>query len=213
MRLIFWLCLFVAILSSAGLLANERVVFTKSFPGSVPAYVNISVDSTGATQYREDPADDRPLQFTVSPRETQTVFDLAARLNYFKDKLESGAKVARMGIKTLRFEKDGAGQQAQFNHTLNPDARLLADWFERVAQTEQYRAHLEASMRYDTLGVNQALLQLQAGWEEKRLVAPEQLLPLLDRVAKNEKFLNMARTRAASLAGMIRAGDAGTTKP
>jgi hypothetical protein len=208
LRLILLLCLIAAVLP-----ANERVVFTKSFPGSVPAYVHISVDSAGAAQYREDAADDRPLLFNVGPRETQTVFDLAARLHYFQDNLEASAKVARMGLKTLRFEKDGAGHQTQFNYTENPDARLLADWFERVAQTEQYRAHLERAMRYDTLGVNQALLQLQTGWEQKRLVAPEQVLPLLDRVASNEKFVNIARTRAASLAGLIRAGEPGATTP
>ena len=193
--------------------AVERVVFTKSFPGSVPAFVNVSVDSAGAAQYREDAEDQRPLLFTVSAQEAQTVFDLAARLNFFKDKLESDAKVARMGLKTFRFEKDGAGQQTQFNYTDNPDARLLADWFERVSETEQHRAHLERATRYDKLGVNQALLEVQAGWEQKRLIAPEQLLPLLDAVAKNEKFVNMARTRAAALADLIRAGGPATTTP
>ncbi|HCC58557.1 MAG TPA: hypothetical protein DEQ47_15125 [Solibacterales bacterium] len=200
------------LLCAAGLLpAAERVVFTKVFPGSVPAYVSISVDAQGATEYREDADDDRPLRFAVSPREAQTVFGLAAKLNFFKDKLESGAKVARMGLKTFRYEKDGAGQQATFNFTDNLDARELADWFERVSETEQHRARLERAAKYDKLGVNQALLEVQSGWEQKRLVAPEQLLPLLDRVAKNETYLHMARTRAAALAGQIRAGESGAT--
>ncbi len=41
--------------------------------------------------------------------------------------------------------------------------------------------------------------------DQKRLVAPEQFLPLLDRVVKNESFLHMARDRAADLADWIRA--------
>ena len=41
-------------------------------------------------------------------------------------------------------------------------------------------------------------------WDRKRLVAPEQFLPLLDRIAKNESFLHMARERAAALAEAIR---------
>lgn len=189
----------------------ERVIFTKVFPGSVPAYLSISVDAQGATEYREDAADDRPVRFDVGPAEVQTVFDLAARLNHFKDQLESEAKVAHMGQKTLRYEKDGAGQQTTFNFTDNPDARQLADWFERVSETEQHRARLERAAKYDKLGVNQALLDVQAGWEKKRLVAPQQLLPLLDRVAKGESYVHMARTRAAALAGQIRAGEPGTT--
>jgi hypothetical protein len=37
-------------------------------------------------------------------------------------------------------------------------------------------------------------------------VAPEQFLNLLDRVAKNESYLHMARERAALLAQMFREG-------
>lgn len=191
--------------------AVERVLYTKSFPGSVPAYVSISVDSQGAAEYREAADDDRPVRFSVNPREAQTIFDLAAKLNFFKDTLESPAKVARMGLKTLRFEKDATAQQTQFNYTDNPDARLLADWFERVSETEQQRERLERAARYDKLGVNQALLEVQSGWERKRLVAPEQLLPLLDRVANNETYVHMARTRAAALAGQIRAAETAPT--
>jgi hypothetical protein len=48
-------------------------------------------------------------------------------------------------------------------------------------------------------------LLLQVSLERKRLVAPQQLLPLLDRVAKNETFMHMSRERAAGLADAIRA--------
>jgi hypothetical protein len=46
---------------------------------------------------------------------------------------------------------------------------------------------------------------VQASYERKRLVAPRQLLPMLDRVAKNETYMHMARERAAELADAIRA--------
>ena len=59
-------------------------------------------------------------------------------------------------------------------------------------------------MHYDKLGVNDVLLQLQITWDHKRLVAPEQFLPLLDRIVKNESFLHLARERAAGLAEAIR---------
>ena len=40
---------------------------------------------------------------------------------------------------------------------------------------------------------------------DKRLVSPALFLPMLDRVAKNDGYLNMARSRAANLAESIRA--------
>ena len=59
-------------------------------------------------------------------------------------------------------------------------------------------------VRFDRLGVNRSLLQVEAAFDRKRLVAPERFLPLLDRIAKNDSYLHMARERAASLADFIR---------
>ena len=40
--------------------------------------------------------------------------------------------------------------------------------------------------------------------ENKRVVAPEQFLPMLDRIARNETYMHTARERAAELADAIR---------
>ena len=46
---------------------------------------------------------------------------------------------------------------------------------------------------------------MQVSYERKRLVAPQQLLPMLDRIAKNDTYMHMDRERAAGLADAIRA--------
>ena len=61
--------------------------------------------------------------------------------------------------------------------------------------------------------MNQVLLRLQASIEKKRLIAAEQFLPLLDRVVKNESYLNMARERASGLATFIRSNEGQAAKP
>jgi hypothetical protein len=45
---------------------------------------------------------------------------------------------------------------------------------------------------------------VDTAWAQKRLLGREQFLPLLDRVAKNEGFVNLARDRAARLAAAMR---------
>jgi hypothetical protein len=87
--------------------ADPRIVYTKSFPGSDPAYVEIAIDSAGAVSYKEGPDDDDPETFKLSPVTKDQVFDLAARLDHFSHPIESGLKVANMGVKTFRWE-DGA---------------------------------------------------------------------------------------------------------
>lgn len=181
-----------------------KVTYSKKFPRSVPEYVEISVDREGHAVYKEAPDDESPLQFQLVERETAEIFALAGRLGNFDRPLESNLKVAFTGAKTFRWE-DGAGKrEVQFNYSLDPAAQQLWDWFEKISETEGRLITLERAAKFDRLGVNQALLQLDAARERNRLVATAQFLPLLDRIAKNESYLHMARERAASLADAFR---------
>jgi hypothetical protein len=184
--------------------APAKVVFTKSFPGSTPAWFSITVDQTGAAEYREDPKDESPITFHLSDSDAGQIFELAAKLDYFKRKLESPAKVARMGDKTLHYEKGGESGETTFNYTEDVDGRAITDWFERISETERHLLELERVVKYDKLGVNDAILQLEITLDRKRLVAPEQFLPMLNRVIKNESFMHQARQRAANLVDQIR---------
>jgi hypothetical protein len=195
-----------AMLSCSVLCATDaRLFFSKSFPGSSPAYVAISVDQSGAGDYREAADDDNPLKFQLSAADTAEMFGLADKLDRFKRPLESPLKVAQMGMKTFRFEEGGKSTEVKFNFSEDLDARLLTDWFERISETGQNYYALERTVKYDKLGVNQALLQFNIAMDKKRVVSPQLFLPMLDRVAKNDTYLNMARTRAANLADSIRA--------
>jgi hypothetical protein len=185
---------------------EPKVVFLKSFPGSVPPYVEITVERSGAAEYKEDPKDDDPLKFQLKPDEVGAIFQLSDRLDHFTHPVESGLKVAFMGTKTFRYDPgDGASHEVKFNYSEDPEAKTLLDWFERIAETERRLIELETAVRFDKLGVQDALLRIEVVRDQKRLVAEEQFLPLLDRVVKNESYLHMARDRAAALAESIRA--------
>lgn len=197
---------------SLSLLASERIVFTKKFPGSVPAYVSIAVGRDGAVAYKESPDDD-PETFQLEPDVTTVMFQLAGKLDHFKGKLESGLKVANTGEKTLRWENGSDTSEAKFNYSLDTNAQLLADWFERITESETLAVQLRRSLRYDRLGVNDAVLKIQSSWDRKRLVGVSQILPMLDKVAGNEALLHMARERAAALAETLRASTKESLKP
>ena len=181
-----------------------RLFFLKSFPGSVPAYIEIALDKSGNATYKEAADDDRPLRFQVADSDVNEIFGLADKLGRFNHPLESPVKVAFMGMKTFRFENGAEKGEVKFNYSEDLDAQALLDWFERISETEQHLINLERAVKYDKLGVNQALLLLQISFERKRLVAAQQLLPMLDRVAKNDVYMHMARERAAGLAEAIR---------
>jgi len=185
-----------------------KVSYTKSFPGSDPAYMAITVDKGGAVTYRES-KDEEPEMFQLEPEALRAIFDLADKLDHFKRPLESGLKVARTGDKAFRWDNGAETGEAKFNYSLDESAKQLQDWFERISESERAMMNLGRAMRFNKLGVNDAVLRVDAAWSEKRLVGREQFLPLLDRVAKNEAFVNLARDRAARLAAALRAAGKG----
>ena len=199
MRLI---TLFAFALLAAG---GPRVEFTKSFPGSIPAYVGISVDTSGKGEYKQAVDDDQPQPIQLEASEAAQLFALVEKLGKFSTPLESGLKVAFTGTKTFRYEDSDTKHETKFNYTQDPDGQLLLDWFERIAETSRHVINLERTARFDRLGLDEALLQLQATFDQHRLAGARQLLPILDRIAKNKSAFNRVRERAATLAAAIRA--------
>jgi hypothetical protein len=181
-----------------------RIVFTKSFPGSTPAYVEITVERSGESGYKET-ADDDPETFKLSADSTAEIFSLAARLDYFKNPIESGLKVANMGAKTFRWEDGAEKREVKFNYSTDENAKALHDWFERIAESERVFLVLRRATRHDRLGLNDAMISVQSLWDRKRLTSYDQYLPLLDQIAANEAFMHIARERAAIIAEGIRA--------
>ena len=190
-----------------------RLEYTKFFKGSVPEYVSITIEKSGQVTYKEAVEDDRPIRFQMPPDQVNELFALAAKLDNFARPLESPIKVAHMGFKTFRIVNGATKGEVKFNYSADPDARELADRFERVTETEQCFIGLERAVKFDKLGVNQALLLIQIAYEKKRLIAPEQFLPLLDRVIKNESYMHMSRERASSLADLFRNPPAAKAEP
>jgi hypothetical protein len=182
-----------------------RITFSKSFAGSAPPFFAITVERTGAASYNEstDPDNSEPLR--LEARVTGEMFALADKLEHFKRPLESGMKVANMGMKTLRWEDGAQASETKFNYTAVEDAKLLSDWFERIGDSARLLLELRRATKHDRLGVNEAIVNIQALWNNRRLLATGDFLPLLDEVAGNEVYIHMARERAAQIADAIRA--------
>lgn len=183
---------------------SPRLFFSRDFPGSVPPYIQVTVDKNGDAEYREAVDDELPLKFKLADAETKTVFDLADKLDHFKNPLEAPVKVAFMGTKTFRYVDGERKSEVKFNYTADTNAQALLDWFEKMAESAQRRIDLERAAKYDHLGVLKALLQLETAMMHGRAVAPEQYLPILDRIIKNESYMHTARARASEIAESIR---------
>jgi hypothetical protein len=203
----------VFLLFAATLCAAPQLFYSKFFKGSVPEYVAITVDRDGQATYQEAKEDDNPIKIQLDRASVQEMFDLTQKLDRFQHPLESGLKIANLGMKTFRFDDAAEHHEIQFNYSQDPSAQALLDFFERITETEQHFANLDRTAHFEKLGVNDVLLQMQITMERNRLVAPEQFLPLLDRIAKNESYLHISRERAAAIADDIRKSPQTPEKP
>jgi hypothetical protein len=184
-----------------------EITFRKVFKTSYPEFVEIKINQAGTGSYdiRQLDEDANPQPFEVSPPLAQRVFELAAKLNNFQNvDLDVHRRLANLGAKTLVYEKGAEKHETDFNYTLDDSATQLVNIFEGLARQTTDLSDLVRTMRYDHLGVNDVLLQIERDYNNKLLPEPERLLPTLDQLAADEKYVDIARSRARSLATRIR---------
>jgi hypothetical protein len=183
------------------------VTYRKIFKTSYPEFVEIKISEVGSATYDIRQLDEQPSPqpFEITRALVDRVFQLAAQLHDFNGvNLDVHRRIANLGEKTFRYEKGGEAHEVTFNYTLDGTANQLLDIFEGLGRQQVDMDNLQRAMRYDRLGVNDALVRLEGDYNNKLIPAPERLLPTLDQLASDEKYLDMARQRARTLAGRIR---------
>lgn len=186
---------------------GATITFRKTFKTSYPEFVEIKLagDGTGTYDIRDLDEEASPQPLEIGSALTQRVFNLAAKLRYFQDvDLDVHRRIANLGQKTFRYDKDGESHQVTFNYTIDDSATQLLNIFEGITRQQLDLSNLQRVMRYDRLGVNDCLAQVESDYSSKLLPEPERLLSTLDQVAGDDKFLDIARNRARVLASKIR---------
>jgi hypothetical protein len=187
---------------------GATITFRKIFKSSYPEFVEIKLNENGSATYdiRQLDEPSSPVAFQVGAPLVQKIFSLAAKLHNFQGMdLEVHRRIANLGEKTLQYERAGETHEVKFNYTLDDSATQLLNLFEGLSRQENDLSTLMRVMRYDRLGVNDAVGQLETDFNNKLLPEPERLLPALDQVAADDTYLDIARQRAHNLASKIRA--------
>ena len=197
------------VLAAGGLGAADSatITFQRVFKGSLPEFIQIKVseDGTAAYDIRQLEEDSRLQAFEVGPGVRAKILQLAQELKNFEGAdLDIHRRIADLGEKTFRYEKGGVVHETKFNYTIDRTASQLLMIFDGLSQQQQDLLNIEQRLKYDRLGVNDALRQFEDDLGKRTLPEPERLLPVLDRVAADTKVVEVARQRARSLAARIR---------
>jgi len=188
--------------------AGAKLTFRRVFKGSSPEFIEITVredSDTAAYEIRQLDEDAGSLPFQVSAAWRTKMFDLAAQLKHFQGQdLDVHRKLANLGEKTFRWESGSEVHETKFNYTLNSAAAQLLQIFEGLARQQEHVDLISRRMKYDRLGINDALLQFESDLNRSLMPEPQRVLPMLDQIAGDSRFVDIARQRARSLAERIR---------
>jgi hypothetical protein len=206
-RLLAFALLVLPVCRAVPAVGGATITFRKVFKSSYPEFVEIKVDESGSGTYdiRQLNDDPSPQPMKVGAPLVEKIFDLAAKLHNFNGvDLEMHRRIANLGEKTFRYDRGSETHSVTFNYTTDHSAEQLLDIFEGLSRQQTDLSDLIRTMRYDRLGVNDVLLQVEKDYDHKLFPEPEQLLPSLDQLASDTHYLDIARERARTLATHIR---------
>jgi hypothetical protein len=186
---------------------GPTVTFRKVFKSSYPEYVEITVDQSGsgAADIRQINDDPSPQPIHIDAALARKIFDLAAKLHNFDGiDLEMHRRIANLGEKTFTYRLGADTHSVTFNYTVDQSAQQLLDIFENLSREQSDLSDLERTMRFDRLGVNDVLAQIEKDYDRSLLPDPARFLPALDQLAADDHYINIARDRARALASRIR---------
>jgi hypothetical protein len=168
---------------------------------------SITVQSDGKARFNGTPHahetnDTDPYQqdFTMSAANRQKIFDLAQKLNYFQGNFASPMKhIAQTGQKTLQYQSPRIQGSATYNWSQNADIEELTRLFGAIAMTIDFGRKLTFQYRYDKLGMDKLLKELEDqqaghGVEELAIVAP-----MLRKIADDPNLMNISLQSAERL--------------
>src|SRR5271168_2268659 len=187
---------------------GAEITFRRVFKSSTPEFIEIMVsEGSDTASYEIRQLDDDPgsTPFHVGAPLRAKMFALAGQLNHFQEQdLDVHRKIASLGEKTFRWQQGTVSYETKFNYTLNAAATQLLQIFEGLARQQENFELLSRRLKYDRLGINDALLECDADYTRGLLPEPQTLLPLLDQIAGDAHLVDIARQRARNLGDRIR---------
>jgi hypothetical protein len=188
--------------------SGAEITFRRVFKSSTPELIEIVVhenSDNASYEIRQLDDDAGSTPFAVGAALRAKMFSLAGELNHFQGQdLDVHRKIASLGEKTFRWKQGATTYETKFNYTLNAAATQLLQIFEGLARQQESFELLTRRMKYDRLGINDALLDCDADYTRGLLPEPQTLLPLLDQIAADTHLVDIARQRARNLAERIR---------
>ena len=197
-------------LAAAGQTTGRTLEFSLDREGPPTVQYSLTVGESGQGTYRAraagGPAAEtsgvagrpEPQAIRVSSGTVKKLFAAVPMVE--GGRCETHAKgLAKTGAKTLRYA--GAGREAQCLYNYSDDDRVndATVAFEAIAETLRFGERLQAKLRFDRLGLDAELDQLQSAAAEGRALEVNNIAPVLRSISNDDRVMDRARRKAERL--------------
>jgi hypothetical protein len=163
--------------------------------------------STGKPDAQSGEVETLNKEFNLSPATRTRIFDLAKQADYFNGSFDfTKNKVAFTGKKTLSYSDKTRSGSATFNWSENKPVTELASIFQGISATLEAEPRLRRLRRFDKLGLNAELAQLEQLANSGFLAEIGLIGNCLREIANDASVMGMARKRAEHLLQMASDG-------
>ena len=173
--------------------------------------VQLNADAKGEIRFKRRQDEPVHIQIQLSAAARDKFVTLLVATNYLDrpETFESGRKIADLGAKRLTVELPSGKREGTFNFSLRKDITDLSAFFEALLNQETIRFDITNAIQFERLSIPKRLDQLANELKSNRIADPEGLIPLLERIEKDQQIINYARTNAGKLKNQIQS----TKKP
>jgi hypothetical protein len=170
--------------------------------------VQLDAEAKGQIKFKRRQAEtvDLPIQLSAPARDKFT--SLLAATNYLDhpETFESGRKIADLGAKRLTIELPSGKREGTFNYSLRKDITDLSTFFEALINQETLGFDIMNAIQFERLSIPKRLEQVENELKANRIADPERLIPILERIEKDQQIMNYARSQAGKIKKQIQTG-------
>lgn len=167
--------------------------------------IRLDSEAKGEINFKRRDADNVNLPIELSAAAREKFLSLLAATNNLEkpETFESGRKIADLGVKRLTIELPSGKREGTFNYSLRKDITDLQGFFENLINQTTLGFDITTAMKFDRLSIPKRLDQLESEIKSNRIADSEGLIPLLEKIEKDQQIVNYARTHAGKIKSQI----------
>jgi len=167
--------------------------------------IQLNGEAKGEVKFKRRQAETVNMPIELSAAGRDKFITLLSATNYLDhpETFESGKKIADLGAKRLTIEMPSGKREGTFNFSLRKDVTELSTFFEGLINQETLGFDITNAMQFERLSIPKRLEQVENELRSNRIADPERLIPLLEKIEKDQQIMNYARTQAGKIKKQI----------